>query len=181
MNVTIGGKRLIHSYHHYVMSLDLDRFRSMACVGYRCRVVTENDIDVLKRGDFAVANMLPYLRKEHKYATGLLFFEEATEKPVGYIWVIRRGGNEMSYRIRNVDGFISCVCVFPEFRGRNIANRMLAEIVDLLKREDCRMVALGVNTDNAPAIRAYEKAGFAVTGEKKYLRVLRKNLPYHTV
>ena len=181
MNITIGGRRLIHSYHHFIMGLNLQDFHCIECNGYKWRNVTEDDIGVLKKGDFAVANMLPYLRSESKYASGLLFFEENTNVPVGYIWVIRRGGNEMSYKIRNVDGLISCVCVFSEFRGRNIANLMISRIVDILKTEGCTNVALGVNTDNTAAIRTYKKAGFEVLDEKKYLRVLRKNIPYHTV
>ena len=181
MNITVGGKRLIHAYHHYIMRLDLVQFHRLECNGYRFRKVTESDIDILKRGDFSIANMLPYLRREKQYATGLLFFEEKTDKPVGYIWVVRRGGNEMSYRIRQIDGLISCVCVFQEFRGHNIANLMLSEIVNLMKADGFGNVALGVNTDNEPAIHAYTKAGFVVTGEKKYIRVLRKNIPYHTV
>ena len=181
MNITIGGKRIVHNYHHYIMSLLLDNFHNIECPGFRYRKATEEDISILKQGDFSVANMLPYLRREKQYATGLLFFEEHSEKPVGYIWIIRRGGNEMSYKIRNVDGLISCVCVFPEFRGRNIVNLMLAEVVNLLKAEGCKNVALGVNTDNIAAIRAYKKAGFVVAGKKKYIRVLRKNIPYHTI
>lgn len=181
MNISVAGKRVIHSYHHYIMSLNYDEFHSMGCNGFRFREVTEQDIDILKQGYFSVANMIKYLRKEKKYSTGLLFFDDLTDKPVGYIWVVRRGGNEMSYRVRNIDGVISCVCVFDEFRGRNIANFMLSSIVELLAMEGSKSVALGVNTDNTAAIRAYKKAGFSVVGEKKYLRVLRKNLPYHKV
>ena len=181
MNIAIGGKRVIHSYHHYIMSLALENFNKVECDGYHYRIVKENDLSILKLGDFSVANMLPYLRKEKPYSTGLLFFEDQTNRPVGYIWVVRRGGNEMSYRIRNIDALISCVCVFKEYRGRNIANTMLSEIVNLLIKENAQKVALGVNTDNISAIHAYKKAGFNVVGQKKYLRILRRNIPYHVV
>lgn len=68
-----------------------------------------------------------------------------------------------------------------EYRGKNIANRMLGKIVELLWDEGGTEVTLGVRTDNKTAIRAYEKAGFKVTDEKTYLRILRKNFPYHVV
>ncbi len=181
MNITFLGKRIVHNYHHYIMTLNLDQFKGIKCDGYKYREVTRGDIEILGQGEFSVANMLPYLASEKKYSTGLLFFDKKNGNPVGYIWVIRRGGNEMSYRIRNIDGLISCVCVFKEYRGQNIANLMLSKIVGLLEEEGCTSVSLGVNTDNVSAIRAYEKAGFIVTGEKKYLRMLRKNIPYHTV
>lgn len=181
MNITFLGKRIVHKYHHYIMTLKLDQFKRIKCDGYKYREVTKDDIEILRQGEFSVANMLPYLTSEKNQSTGLLFFDIKNGSPVGYIWVIRRGGNEMSYRIRNIDGLISCVCVFKEYRGLNIANLMISTIVDLLKEEGCTSVSLGVNTDNVSAIRAYEKAGFKVTGEKKYLRVLRKNIPYHTI
>ena len=105
MNIAICGKRVIHSYHHYIMSLDLESFNKVECNGYHYRNATEDDLSILKLGDFSVANMLPYLRKEKPYSTGLIFFEDQTNKPVGYIWLVRRGGNEMSYRIRTIDAF----------------------------------------------------------------------------
>lgn len=181
MTISIGGKNIINQYHHYIMTLRLDDFVSLECKGYEFRRVTLNDIDILKKGDFAIQNMLPYLKQEKQYSTGLLCIEEITKQPVGYIWVIRRGGNEMVYKIRNVEALISCVCVFKDFRGKNIANGMIGRVVELLREEGGTEVALGVRTDNVSAIRAYEKAGFRITGEKKYLRVLRKNIPYHTV
>lgn len=181
MTISIGGKNIINQYHHYIMTLRLDDYVSLECKGYEFRCITLNDIDILKKGDFAIQNMLPYLKQEKQYSTGLLCIEEKTKQPVGYIWVIRRGGNEMVYRIRNVEALISCVCVFKEYRGKNIANRLLGKVVELLRDEGGTEVALGVRTDNKNAIRAYEKAGFKVTDEKNYLRILRKNFPYHVV
>ncbi len=179
MNITVAGKRVIHNYHHYIMCLNYDALNRMECKGFRFREITEQDIEILRQGYFSIANMLRFLRKESKYATGLIFFEEKTEKPVGYIWAVRRGGNEMSYRVRTVDAVLSCVCVFNEFRGQNIANYMLSSIMDLLASEGFKKVALGVNFDNVAAISAYKKAGFNIVGEKKYMRILRRNLPYY--
>lgn len=89
--------------------------------------------------------------------------------------------NRTVYRIRNVEALISCACVFKEYRGKSIANRMLGKVVELLWDEGGTEMALGVRTDNKTAIRAYEKASFKVTDEKTYLRILRKNFPYHVV
>lgn len=180
MKIVIGGKKVVYPYRHLIMQLKLEEFRTAACDGsFRAKEITENDVEILRRGDFALANMLPYLRKQKRFATGFLFYEVGTDVPVGYIWVVRRGGNEMSYRIREIDAIISCVCVFREYRGRNIANRMLAEIVALLQKEGCSEVTLAVSADNQPAIRAYEKAGFSKVSEKHFLRILRKCFPYH--
>lgn len=181
MNITVFGKRITHLYHHYIMKIDLDQFKQIKCDGYWFRSISEDDFEILKKGDFSLPNMTPYLRKEKKYSTGLLFFEDKANNPVGYIWVIRRGGNEMSYRIRNIDALISCVCVFKDYRGRNIANLMISEVVNILKAENCNQVALGVNTNNNAAIITYIKSGFRIVEEKKYFRVLRINVPYHII
>ena len=179
MNITIGGKKILHSYHHYIMELEVDQFKKISCEGFRSRTITEADIPILSQGDFALANMTPYLHKQKLFSTGLLFYEEASNQPVGYIWIVRRGGNEMSYRIRKIEGLISCVCVFKPFRGQNIANLMICEIVKIFKDEGHQKVALAVNTDNVSAIRAYEKAGFQKVDDKYFFRILRKNFPYH--
>lgn len=44
--------------------------------------------------------------------------------------------------------------MFKEYRGKNIANRMLGKVVELLWDEGGTEVALGVRTDNKTAIRA---------------------------
>ena len=181
MAITIGGRIIINKYHHYIMTLRLKAFASLGINGYSSREITMDDIEILKKGDFSIQNMIPYLKRQKKYSTGLIFFDKEKNQPVGYIWVIRRGGNEMVYKIRNVEALISCVCVFKEFRGKNIANLMIGKVVELLYNEGGTEVALGVRTDNNSAIIAYEKAGFKITDEKEYIRVLRKNIPYHTV
>lgn len=125
--------------------------------------------------------MKPYLTREKEYSTGFLFFEKSSKKPVGYIWLIRRNGNELSYRVRKTDTVISCVFVFKEYRGRNIANLMISKVIETLREEGGTEVALGVRKANAAAIRAYEKCGFQITGEKTYSRILRKTFPYHII
>lgn len=109
------------------------------------------------------------------------FLKRAVKKPVGYIWLIRRNGNELSYRVRKTDTVISCVFVFKEYRGRNIANLMISKVIETLREEGGTEVALGVRKANAAAIRAYEKCGFQITGEKTYSRILRKTFPYHII
>ena len=181
MNITVFGKRVFSIYNHNIMSLNICDHKSKSSLEYKYRKVALSDIDILKRGDFSLANMLPYLKKERNYATGLLFSEVKTDCPVGYIWIIRRGGNDMTYRVRETDGLISCVCVFEEYRGRGIAGIMIDDIVKILKEDNCKEVKLGVRSDNYSAIKAYEKAGFCKVDSKCFIRILRKNIPYYKV
>ena len=63
---------------------------------------------------------------------------------------------------------IENVATLPEFRRRGLADRLLAEILDKGRRRGATIADVGVLIGNDPAQRAYEKAGFAVIGEKRH-------------
>lgn len=177
--ISIGNKRLVHFYHHYIMGVSVDEFQKLCKEPLTCKLISEEDLVIIERGDFAIANMRKYLTNDKEYAEGYLFFIDG--EPVGYLWIVKKGGNELSYKIKTFDAFLSCVCVFKEYRGRNIANGMIEYIVKKMRANSMTSLGLGVNTDNAPAIAAYIKAGFSVIAERKYPRVFRKNLPYYSI
>ncbi len=56
------------------------------------------------------------------------------------------------------------VYVTPEARGRHVVGLLLAEIASWAASLDATALTLDVHRDNAPARRAYERAGFAPTG-----------------
>ena len=58
-------------------------------------------------------------------------------------------------------GYLDQIVVAPEAWGQKIAEALLAEA----KRICPQKIELHVNTDNARAIRLYEKHGFVITGE----------------
>ncbi len=55
--------------------------------------------------------------------------------------------------------------VVPEFRGRGLARRYLDETLDIARASGATSVELEVLTHNAPAVRLYERAGFATIDE----------------
>ena len=55
--------------------------------------------------------------------------------------------------------------VVPELRGRGLARRYLAETLDIARASGATSVELEVLTHNLPAIRLYERAGFATIDE----------------
>ena len=63
---------------------------------------------------------------------------------------------------------IENVATLPEFRRRGLVDRLLAEILDKGRRRGATIADVGVLIGNDPAQRAYEKAGFAVIGEKRH-------------
>ncbi len=59
-------------------------------------------------------------------------------------------------------GYISDICVLPQFRGQGIATRLLQEIGLRLRRTGVTRVRINALAANASARAAYERAGFAV-------------------
>ncbi|WP_216395483.1 GNAT family N-acetyltransferase [Arcanobacterium phocae] len=60
---------------------------------------------------------------------------------------------------------IQGVWVHPDLRGRGIAGPAMASVAKLIQDSHAPVVSLYVNDYNIAAVRAYEKAGFAVVGE----------------
>jgi ribosomal protein S18 acetylase RimI-like enzyme len=60
------------------------------------------------------------------------------------------------------------VATLPEFRRRGLTDRLLVEILDEGRKRGATLAEIGVLIGNDPAQRAYEKAGFEVTGEKRH-------------
>jgi len=63
---------------------------------------------------------------------------------------------------------IENVATLPEFRRRGLADRLLVEILERGRSRGAAFADIGVLIGNDPAQRAYEKAGFKVTGEKRH-------------
>lgn len=58
-------------------------------------------------------------------------------------------------------GRIYALAVHPDARGRKLGPRLLREMVSELSNGGARQVFLEVRSDNLPAIKLYERAGFA--------------------
>ena len=57
-------------------------------------------------------------------------------------------------------GWIAQIYVRPTHRGRGVAAALLASLIDSAGRAQLRHVLLGVDSDNAPGLRLYQRAGF---------------------
>ena len=60
----------------------------------------------------------------------------------------------------NVFGFISDICVMPDWRGRGIAARLLSAAEAHLAGRGVTRVRIGALATNEPALSAYRKHGF---------------------
>jgi len=101
---------------------------------------------------------------ENKWALWLVAVED--DRVVGYI------GSQTS--IDETD--VLNVAVHPDCRRRGIAEALIVELVEHLKRKGSHALMLEVRASNAPAIALYEKLGFAQVGcRKNYYRNPRED------
>ena len=56
--------------------------------------------------------------------------------------------------------YITSVSVLKEWMGKGIAARLMSQCIEHAKASGMRQISLEVASDNAPAIRLYEKSGF---------------------
>jgi predicted GNAT family acetyltransferase len=62
------------------------------------------------------------------------------------------------------------VATIPAARGRGLATAACARLCRVLLDDGIDVISLNVRADNAPAIRAYEKLGFAYAAD--YVEVM---------
>lgn len=68
-------------------------------------------------------------------------------------------------------GFIYDLYVMPNYRGRGVAQKLIADCYKLTEEMGFKTIALNVFSKNKPARKLYEKLGF-----KEYTMVLRKDI-----
>lgn len=59
------------------------------------------------------------------------------------------------------------IAVHPDCRHRGIANALIAELIEGLKKKGSRMLTLEVRTSNVSAISLYMRSGFQQVGLRK--------------
>ncbi len=61
------------------------------------------------------------------------------------------------------EGLLVAMWVDPAFRGRGVGDVLIDQVVEEARAQGIRRLLLDVVTDNEPAIRLYERMGFART------------------
>ena len=86
----------------------------------------------------------------------LLAVDKEKEEIIGYVgcWIL---GNE---------GEITNVAVYPEYSGQHIAENMLLELIERVKKRGGTAMTLEVRPSNTPALKLYEKLGFKSVGRR---------------
>jgi ribosomal protein S18 acetylase RimI-like enzyme len=94
-------------------------------------------------------------------ATGIVLVAESSGTFVGFVagWV-EETANIAETPDSNRFGYISDICVHPEFRGQRVAAKLLSSIERHLSRSGVRRLRINALAVNTSARASYEHAGF---------------------
>lgn len=88
-----------------------------------------------------------------------VFLAFQAEEPVGIMGLIRQSGLKMQHRADLI-----MVYVRSDLRGSGIAGQLMKAAVEQALSSGIRQLELHVSAENPPAIRFYERQGFAEIG-----------------
>lgn len=173
------NKNAVTLFHHYIMSANIGDIKTCdSDIDYVVERITEANLHECADSAFSINIMAQYIKNQNDKAIGYLFKEKISGNAIGYAWVMRKGGDEIQYKIRNIDAFLFDVFVSNQYRGKRFVNVMISYIAQKEFRETDK-IYLAVRVDNVSAIKAYERIGFETQEEKRFLRILKKNIPYY--
>ena len=92
-----------------------------------------------------------------EYETNRILVAKISDIVVGYI----------TYSVVLDEVQIANVAVHPDFRRQGIAEELLSHLDSLSKSSDMCIITLEVRQSNLPAIKLYEKCGYAEVGRRK--------------
>lgn len=91
----------------------------------------------------------------------IAFSPEKPEYALGYV-LLNIVGDE-----KNVECEIYNIAVDPAYQGQGIGTLLMSNIIHILEKYNASCF-LEVRTDNAPAMRLYEKSGFTIVGTRPH-------------
>ena len=156
-----GGSHVRNDTFHAVIAVQAQSDSLIICNGYKDESYIE----------------LALLLKNRSLCEGFIFSDAG--RPVGTIWVMYQGANDIEYRIRRIEAYIFDVYINENYRGNGYAGEMICLLMKYLHERGINSSYLAVAKTNKSAIRAYKKVGFKSIVDKKFARVLRVNIPYH--
>lgn len=181
-NIKVLGHNFFTFYDHYLMTFNLQECNDSSLASWvAVEEIDPDNISDCANAEFSVDRMKKYL-KNCKFASGWLFYDKKTHVPIGFFWIMRRGGDEFQYRVRNVEAFFFDVYVNADYRGHGVCGLMFQYAFRLLKKEGISVAALGVRTNNCSAIKAYHKNGGKIVKRMPFMQLLGHiNIPYYKV
>ena len=181
--VAVMGRNIITVYDHFIVKLSADQLKdTVISNNLIAEHITENNLSDCEGQSFPVSLMKNYLQEQPERVFGYIFYDAETRKFVGYYWTALRGADEIQYRIRHIDAYNFNLCVAPEFRGRGYAQMIIAWLFKyVLAPRGIDIAYSAIRTNNVASLRAHEKFGAEIVGRKRFVRILRVNIPYCTI
>lgn len=174
----IRGIRLLEICDHYLICFQQNpQLQAVPDMQLRKERIYPENLKCCEQQAYSVDRMKEYLMSEP--AEGFLYYSEETGEPVGFLWVMFRGGNELQYRVRNIDAFGFDFFVFPQYRGRGLIRFMIKDTLRYLEEmHQIDKLFASVRRNNEAALNAYRKAGMTVIGRKVFFRIRHCRIPY---
>jgi len=111
------------------------------------------------------------------------FIEETVAEGRGFLIIAEWNGEIIGFTFASISrmfpldvtehavGTINDVYVLPEFRGRGIGKRMVAECLEKFKARGVKNVRLSVLAENKAAIKLYEKLNFKIRSYEMFKKL----------
>lgn len=177
ISIKFRNRNILTCYNHYIMNLHSNNGNfDCELTGLECRIMTAEDIANFGESEFSLNYIIFLSQKYPLNFFGLILYCDG--KPCGYICGMTPDSQEVQYKIKNCDFFVKYVFVSQEFRGKRIASELFKQLFLNIKADN---VTFAVRKNNLSALKAYEKMGSKIIRNKKFIRVLRYNIPYHTI
>ena len=175
--ITLFGKKILGTYVHYIMRLDYGKMQGNQRAELKMHCITDNPEKMI---DAVFTKALSEkITKQNQKKCDEFIFSNVLDEIVGTVSVMYRDGNDIEYRIRNIDAFIYNVYTIASERGKGYAGSMIRLLMEMLHEKGIDQAYLCVRTNNESAIRAYQKLGFVTEGTKCFIRFMGINIPYH--
>lgn len=97
-------------------------------------------------------------------------FLDELARPFARVAVVRVAGRVLgfaNYWLVAGEASLLAIAVHPDHRGRGLASRLVAHMLDEARATHCALAILEVRRGNTPAIALYERHGFATTYARK--------------
>lgn len=177
MTIKVFGKRLLVTYSHFYYKLSFQSFKPADSGRLERFEISAAGYDRIPLS----ADLKRMLEQQPGYVTGYGFTDQ-DGNVIGHVFLMTKGGNEVLYKIRNIDLYAFALRVFEPYRGNGYAGEIMSSVIDMLKNDSGKQeLYLTVKKDNKTAIKIYERLGFEQIGTKAFVRVGKINIPYLTL
>lgn len=138
MGLKLFGKNIYQVYTHHIMRIDYDTILEKTETFKTNLTLKQIKSDNIKQEldpvgtTVTVANLQRLVRKNPSLVEGFVI-SDARGNSVGTIWIMYKGGNDLEYRIRDIDAYLFDVYMNEKYRGNGYAGQMIRLVMDYLK------------------------------------------------